>query len=252
MSAVDDLRAELKDRLGVLATMSGPELEALAEAAVGEEILATAYAMRSRRGFLLTATDWGLRMSRRPKVFGRKRFEAWPWAEISDVRATAQSLDLTFGDEVVELRLVGPHDEFVRLVEAARRLGLGRDERPEVEELRSLARTKLGRFHAFGHESTIDAQPDRLLDGERVERLAIASLDFDGGLLVITDRRVILTTTGLRRSSDRWWEIDRSAIRGARADGSDLELDTEDETVTLRGIVPPDRLAELQAVLWRG
>jgi hypothetical protein len=121
-----------------------------------------------------------------------------------------------------------------------------------VEELRALARTKLGRLLTFGLEATIDALPDHLRAGERVERLAGAALDFDG-LLVLTDHRLLLLASAVRSSSDRRWSIERDAIAGVEADGDALHLRmTDGNTHALTGFTPPDRLAEFHVVLAHG
>jgi hypothetical protein len=60
----------------------------------------------------------------------------------------------------------------------------------------------------FGSEAAIDGLPDRLEDGERVERLATATLGFHG-LLVLTDRRLLLLDVALRSARERLWEVPR-------------------------------------------
>ena len=104
---------------------------------------------------------------------------------------------------------MGPHDEYVALLEAARGPG-----EVTTEEIRELARTKLGSRLAFGYEATIDGLRDRLAPDERVERLAVATAEFTG-LLVVTDRRLLLLDVGVR--SQRAWEAPRAEIRAARA-----------------------------------
>ena len=103
----------------------------------------------------------------------------------------------------------------------------------------------------FGFEATIDGLPDRLQTGERVERLAGATGGF-AGLLVLTDRRLLLLDVTLRRASERLWELDRSAIRTVeRVDGG-LRLGLLDGEARLRHFLPPERRDEFAAVLTAG
>ena len=246
---MDTLR-ELRERLGGYRIGAGPDLRGLAEAIAGERVEAVVVGLRGRRGWLIAATDRGLRMARRPRLIGRARDAAWDWSELTEVRSGAQRVDLVFGSERVELQFLGPHDQFARLLDTARRALPGA---PEVatEELRELARLKLGRSLAFGFEPTIDALPDRLAPGEHVQRLATARLDFTG-LLVVTNRRVLLFVVGMTREGEHFWELDRARISGAQAEDDELRLQLSESAVTLAGVQPPERAAELAAVLWRG
>ena len=199
-------REELRARLGPYGLMARRELDALAMATAGEALAAVVYAVWRWKGWIGAATDGGLYLSRRPRLFGRGRDVAWRWSELRRVRSGgALSVDLDFGDERVELRFMGPHDEFVALLEAARGPG-----EVTTEEIRELARTKLGSRLAFGYEATIDGLRDRLEPDERVERLAVAKLDFTG-LLLVTDRRLLLLDVGVR--AQRRWEAPRDEIR---------------------------------------
>ena len=118
------------------------------------------------------------------------------------------SVTFEFASETVELKLMS-HDEFVALLEVAR----GPVE-TSSSDLRELARIKLGKTLAFGYEATIDALPDRLEPDERVERVAIGTAEFTG-MLVVTDRRVLLVDRGLR--AERFWEAPRDDDPQARA-----------------------------------
>lgn len=209
------------------------------------------YGVWRRRAWIIAATDRGLHFSRRPRVFGRDRSASWSWSELRQVRAGAQRVDLAFGDQTVELQLVAPHSEFVRLVDAARQAASDSRAETRTEDLRELAKRKLGRTLAFGFEASIDSLPDRLLDGERVERVAVARLDFVG-LLAVTDRRVILFEVGLRRAKERLWEVDRDQILGAQAVEDGLRLELRSGAVTLTDVLPEERRDELAAALWRG
>lgn len=158
-----------------------------------------------------------------------------------------QRVAMSFGDTEVDLIAAGPHDEFVRLLEAARARTGGAG--PSIEEIRELARRKLGRLSAFGFEATIDGLPDRLEAGERVERLAGATIEFDG-LLVLTDRRLLLIDTGtLRRANERCWEVDRGHIRAARREDDGIRLSLADGETAITAFRPPERLDEFAAVL---
>ena len=236
-------REELRARLGFYALMSGRELDALAAATAGESLAAVVYTVRDWRGWIAAATDGGLYLSRRPRVFGRGGDESWRWDELVSMRSGGTlSVDLDFGAERVELRFMGPHDEYVALLEAARGPG-----EVTTEEIRELARTKLGSRLAFGYEATIDGLRDRLAPDERVDRLAVATAEFTG-LLVVTDRRLLLLDVGVR--SRRAWEAPRAEIRGLELVEPDgLRLTFDSEAVTFTAVTPADRRDELAAVL---
>jgi hypothetical protein len=155
---------------------------------------------------------------------------------------------MNFGGNEVSLTAAGPHDEFVRLIETARDHVEGQ-RTGSVEEIREMAKRKLGRLLAFGFEAAIDGLPDRLEPGERVERLAGATHDFPG-LLVLTDRRLLLLDVTLRRANERIWEVPRASIRTAEPieDALRLLLPDHDE-VTLTDFLPPERRDEFAAVL---
>lgn len=112
-----------------------------------------------------------------------------------------------------------------------------------------MAKTKLGRLMAFGFEAAIDGLPDRLAPGESVQRLAGATLDF-AGLLVLTDRRLLLVDVTLREAKERLWDVTRTSIRAAEPvdDGLRLRL-SDDDQVTLTAFLPPERRDEFAVVL---
>ncbi len=236
-------REELRARLGFYALMSRRELDALGAATAGESLAAVVYAVRDWKGWIAAATDSGLYLSRRPRVFGRRRDESWRWDELVSMRSGGTlSVDLDFGAERVELRFIGPHDEYVALLEAARGPG-----EVTTEEIRELARIKLGSRLAFGYEATIDGLRDRLAPDERVERLAVATAEFTG-LLVVTDRRLLLLDVGVR--SHRAWEAPRAEIRQLElVEPYGLRLMFGYEAVTFTDVTPSDRRDELAAVL---
>jgi hypothetical protein len=222
--------------------MSGPELKHLARATQDETLVAAFYGMWRWKGWIGAATDRGLYLVRRPKVLGRRRAESWGWTELLSVRAKTQAVDLDFSGELVELRFIAPHDEFVALLEVAR----GPLE-TSASELRELARSKLGKTLAFGYEATIDGLPDRLAAGETVERLAVCTADFTG-LLVVTRERLLLVSVGMR--GERLWETPRSAISGLALEGElGLRLSLPGGEVVFRDVLPAGRRDELAAVL---
>ncbi|HEX6022089.1 MAG TPA: hypothetical protein VFZ00_08835 [Solirubrobacter sp.] len=239
MTQLEALRA----RLGLYAVFQRREIEALAAATAGEKLVAAVYAVWRWRAWIAVATDRGLRLARHPRWFGRAQDLAFDWDKLTAVRSGGTlSADLEFGAERVELRFMGPHDEYVALLEAARGPG-----EVTTEEIRELARRKLGSRLAFGYEATIDALRDRLAPDERVERLAVATAGFTG-LLVVTDRRVLLLDVGVR--SQREWKVARSDIRRLEVvEPSGLRLTLGSGEVTLTDFMPPDRRDELAAVL---
>lgn len=246
--ALDATPAELKRRLGKLGMNSGPELRTLAAAATGHEVDAVAYTVRSRRGWLLLACSSGLHLARAPKLFGRTREVRMDWAALTGVRAGAAWVDVAFGETTLQLDTVGPHDEFVRLIESIRGRLPAAGDRVAVADVRELALRKLGRTFALGEEGTIDGLPDRLLPGERVQRLALAKLE-RSGLLMLTDRRLLLTSVGLRRGREHFWAVDRTDITRVSAQDDALEVRVGDEAHRIASVFPAERRDEFLAVL---
>ena len=235
-------RDELHDRLDRYSRFgSGPELDRLASETEGQELVAAFACVWRWKGWVGAATDAGLYLARNPKLLGRSQFRSWRWADLKSVRTGAtMSVSLAFASEEVELKLLS-HDEFVALLEVAR----GPLE-TSASELRELARVKLGKTLAFGYEATIDALPDRLEPDERVERLAIGTLEFTG-MLVVTDRRLLLVDRGLR--AERFWEAPRAAIRGLSLTEGGFRLALDSGEIDFREVLPLDRRDELAAVL---
>ena len=240
--------AAIGERLGRYALGGSRDVRAVTELAAGEELKAAVVAIWRRRGWVAVATDVGLRLARRPRILGRRRACTFAWRDLTAVRSGAQRVVMSFGDAEVRLIAAAPHDEFVRLIETARRHQHG-GEKPSVEELRELAKRKLGRMMTFGLEAAIDGLPDRLEPGERVERLAGATLDF-AGLLVLTDRRLLLLGVTFRQANERIWAVPRSSIRSVEPVEDGLRLLAEPDEVTLTDFFPPERRDEFAVVLY--
>lgn len=248
MAGEDTVEAALRRRLGRWGVDTGKERRVLAERLAGEEPAAVFYAVLRRRAWIGAASARELVLVRRPRLLPA-RDEVFRWAELDAVAARPVALELRFAGRPVSLIAVEPAAERSRLIEVARAHAAGGEPAAEVEDLRELARRKLGRLAFFGHEHTIEGLPDRLEPGERVERLATGSLDFDG-LLVLTDRRLLLVSVGLREKGDRVWSVPRDRIGGAEPTADGLRLATDSGPVVVGGI-HPDRAEELSAVLRR-
>jgi hypothetical protein len=203
---------EIRARLGISGIGGRREIDAMAGLVEGERLDAVGAAIWERRGWAMVASESGFRLVRRPRWFGRPRDEHFDWTDLTAVQSAAQRVELTFGDRTLRLA-VTPHDELVRLLDAARRHLNGGTTAITVEEIRALARRDLGRLVTVGFEAVIDALPDRLPPDERVERVAGATLEFSG-LLVVTDRRVMLFSVGTRFERERYGRS-RAATSGA-------------------------------------
>jgi hypothetical protein len=238
----------LGQRLGPFAIGAARDVSAAAKLAAGEELRAVVVSVWQRRGWVVVATDVGLRLARRPRFLGRGRDCSFAWRDLTAVNSGPQRVVISFGVDEVRLVAAGPHGEFVRLIETARGHLQGH-EKPSVEEIRETAKRKLGRLMAFGFEAAIDGLPDRLEPSERVERLAGATLDFPG-LLVLTDRRLLLLDVTLRRADERLWSVPRTSIQTAEMvdDALRLRLRGGDE-ITLTDFLPRERRDEFAAVL---
>jgi hypothetical protein len=242
------VREELRRRLGRAGIGSSRYVDAVAELVDGEAVAAAVVTVWQRRGWVAVATDAGLRLARRPRLLGRSRSHAFGWGELTEIATGPERVSLVFGAERVDLLGGAPHGELILLVDEARS-HIDAD-KPTLQELRELARLKLGRLLAIGFEPTVEALPDRLEPGEQVQRLATATVDFNG-LLVLTDRRLVLVDTTIRRTGERWWELHRDAIREAEPVERGLRLVLEDGDVTVTDFLPAERLEEFAAVLVR-
>lgn len=243
---------EIRRRLGAYGVGSVRNIRLLVRSVADEPVEAAVVAMESRRGWIVAATDPRLHLARRPWILGRKATRTYEWSLLRDVRTNAAGIELDFGGEGVTLLAAGPHDEAVALAECARRRLRRVDHRggSSVQEIRELALRKLGRLAAFGQEANIDGLPDRLLPGERVERLAVAKAEFDG-LLVLTDQRLLLLEVGLRRADERLWAVDRADILDARIEGGGITVRSSESQVAVVNFQPIERRDEFASVLGR-
>ena len=216
--------------------MSGRELDALATATAGEALAAVVYAVWRWKGWIAAATDGGLYLSRRPRVFGRGATSPWRWRRAASrcARAARSASTSTSATERVELRFMGPHDEFVALLEAARGPG-----EVTTEEIRELARTKLGSRLAFGYEATIDgaARPPGARRARRAPRGRDGSTS--PGLLVVTDRRLLLLDVGVRSQRALGGAARRRSGASSSSSPSACGSTFGDEVVTFTDDRPP-------------
>ncbi len=228
---------EIRARLGRVSFGGGRDIRGVAALIGDEELRAAVVVWWRRRGWVAVATDQCLRLSWRSAILGRPADVRFDWSELEHVEAHGFATRLQFGGQ--RLTMLGPPSEEARLVDTARR-AKGADVASAVE-LRGLARRKLGRFLAATHDPDFMMLPERLQPEERVERLAIAELHFPG-LLVLTDRRLILMNAGAE--DDGWWEVPRTDIALAEPVSDDLRMVVAGREVVLRKLMPPDRLAE--------
>jgi len=245
---VDSRRDELRKRLGGYRVGTRRELATLAGAVGTEPVASVAIGVWLRRSWVVAATSRELLLSRHPRLFGKSEFHSWPWSQLRGIRSGTQQVDFVFGDETVALWAISPHNEFVHLLDTARRRAPGPSPTVATEDLRDSAKIQVGDDLASQYEASIDSLPDRLLEHERVQLFAAASLDFNG-LLFVTDRRVILFEPGLVRAAERFWAVDRSELRRADVVEDGLHLELGQGAVTLTEVLPDGRAAELAASL---
>lgn len=248
---VADAVQQLRSRIGSVGTGGARSIRLLARLVEGEKVRAAVVGYLGRRYVAVAATDAGLRLARHPYVAGPAWTASHSWEALTGVRSASHHLDLVFGSEEVHLNALSPHGQFGVLLDVCRGRLRGAGAATTVEELRELAARKLGRWMTFSLETALDGLPDRLETDEHVQRLAASSVAFDG-LLVLTDRRLLLLAFGMRRSSERWWELPRSAILGAEDDeAGGLRLLTDDGDVVLHTWTDPERRDEFLRVLGR-
>ena len=228
---------EIRARLGRVSLGAGRDIRGVVALIGEEQPRAAVVVWWRRRGWVAVGTDQGLRLSWRSAILGRRADARFEWSALERVEADRFAARLHFGGE--RLTLLGPPSEEALLVDTARR-ARGADT-ASAAELRELARRKLGRFLAAGHDPDLMMLPERLQPQERVERLAVAELHFPG-LLVLTDRRLILMRAAA--GDEGWWEAPRSHIALADPVGGDLRMVIAGREVVLRRLLPADRLAE--------
>jgi hypothetical protein len=240
---------DLRERLRVYRWGQRRPVKALAKRFAGQPIDAVAGGMWRGRGWLAAASPAGLELLRRPWVFGRARDVHFPWAELQavDTGGSGMSLKLTFEGREVKLSALGPPDEYARFVDTARGHLPGHVATAAAEDVRAQARAALGRWRTFEVDASIVALPERLEEGETVEAVAYAVLDFVG-LLVITDRRVLLLGRAPRQEP-REWSVHRSWVRAAEVVDDGLRLDLGVEVVHLPLVQPEEEREALAARL---
>ncbi|MBE2316536.1 hypothetical protein DVA67_011155 [Solirubrobacter sp. CPCC 204708] len=243
---------ELRTRLRVYRWGQGRAAKALATRFALQPIDAVTSGLWRGRGWLAAASPAGLELLRRPWVMGRARDVRFPWRELTAVETggSGMSLRLTFGEREVRLAALGPPDEYARFVDAARR-HLPGHEAPSMaaEDVRAAARAALGRWRTLELDASIVALPEQLEPDEKVELIASAVRDFSG-LLVLTDRRLLLLNREPRRPP-REWSAHRSWIKAVHVVEGGLELDLGVETVALTVVRPDERIEELAERLQR-
>ena len=236
---------EIRARLGSAALGGSRDIRGVVSLIGDEPLRAAVVVWWRRRGWVAAATDRGLRLSWRSAILGRPADARFDWFALERVEARGFATRLHFGDQ--KLAILGPPSEEARLVDTARRAK--GDDLASTAEMRELARRKLGRFLAAAHEADYVMLPERLDRQERVERLALAELRFPG-LLVLTDRRLILMKSGAEDAGG-WWEVSRADIALAEPVGDDLRLVVAGREIVLRKLSPPDRLAEFTVAVAR-
>ena len=238
-------REEIRERLAIYRFGQRRAINAVAKRFAGAMPEAVGGCIWRRRGWLAVATGDGLELVRRPWVFGRPLDRHYPWAELTayETGSSGMSLRLTFGEREVRLNGIGPPKEYTRFVDAVRRrLGGGAVE-TSAEDIRASAHRALGGRRTLELDAAIVALPDLLDPGETVEQVAAATLGAEG-LLVITDRRVLLTTRAIGVDS-RDWSVHRSWIRTVDVLEDGLRLDLGIETVVLDRVRPAEQRHEL-------
>ena len=245
-----DVGDEVRDRLGVYRVGERRAIAAVVELLAEEQLEAVGAGMWEWRGWVVVATDGGLRLVRRPRVFGRARDERFDWADLTAVRSrtAGTGLTFTFGDREIALSGLGPPAEFARLLDAARGRLARKTAGVTVEEIRSLAQRELGRLRTVMLDPVIADLPDQLETGERVLQVAGATLG-TSGLLVITDRRVLLSATASVGSGHVWSVARRDIWSAAAAVEHGLRFDTGEEAFMLTSITPAQRRFELADLL---
>ncbi|MDA0178726.1 hypothetical protein OJ997_00340 [Solirubrobacter phytolaccae] len=236
---------QLKTRLRIYRFGQRRSLNALAERFADEPIDAVTSGLWRRRGWLAAASPAGVELIRRPYLAGRARDVHFPWSELTAVETggSGMSLTLRFQGRDVRLGALGPPDEYARFVDTARGHLPGAAVETAARDVRAEVRAALGRWATFELDAAIVALPERLEPGEVVEGVAAATLDFRG-LLVVTDRRVLLLGRAPGQAL-REWSTHRSWVRAADVVEDGLRLDLGVEVVQLAQVLPEDARAAL-------
>ena len=140
-----DVGDEVRDRLGVYRVGERRAIAAVVELLAEEHLEAVGAGMWEWRGWVVVATDGGLRLVRRPRGFGRARDERFDWADLTAVRSrtAGTGLTFTFGDREIAISALGPPGEFARVLDAARGRLARKTAGATVEQIRSLAQREL-------------------------------------------------------------------------------------------------------------
>jgi hypothetical protein len=176
---------------------------------------------------------------------------SWPRGAV-DARVRAQAdgwvdLELRWPGTARRERLRGRTPEAIEIAERLAqdtRVAAGSDPGAETA-LRELAEATLPPALRTDHHAELRAVTALLAPGERPLALAGAMRGLSDGIVVLTDRML------------GWWGggrkaavvIPRDAIARAAADGDAVRLEHEGETTLLAAIRPPERAAELLALL---
>lgn len=245
--------SDLRERLRIYRWGQRRPIDVLAKRFAQEPIDAIVGGMWRGRSWLVAASPAGLELVKRPYVFGRARDLHFAWADLTAVEtgSSGMSLELRFGARELKLSALGPPAEYARLVDTARR-HLSGEAAPDVaaEDVRAMARAALGRWKTFEVDASIVALPEQLEDGETVEAVAYAVREFIG-LLVITDRRVLLLGRPPRQELQTW-SVHRSWIRDAKVVDDGLWLDLGVEAAQFTQVEPEEQRHALAERLRHG
>ena len=221
---------EIRGRLGIQRLGQPRAVDALARVVEGERLDVVCVVARGVWDWSLVATDAGVWLARRPRVFGRARDDHFAWDELTAVNSRNQCVELVFGERTLRVTVVSQR-EHGRLLDAARRHLSGVDVGTTMEGLRGLVADDLGRRGRVEFALTLEHAAMRLQTGECVERVARASLDFSG-LLLVTDLRLLLLEDSIL-GEPRAWSLPRHEIRSATLVTGGVCLDVDGPSVTL-------------------
>ena len=256
-------RAEIRDvarqALGASLAWTGTREYGLLERLLGPEETIEAMALGKLAGRLVAAQRLVLATPRRLLlvekgfVTGHERVREISWAQLRAVAVTgAGGLTFELEGELIALTFVQPPRQQALLAELVR-ARLSPDSAPlraRFDELRELARRKLGRGLAFGVTPHLVVLADTLAPGETVLDVAWAGKD-GSCLLVATPWRLLeIATDGMGAKLREQLELHR--VRDAHLD-EDLGLVVRHAGGELRwsAVVPADRALGLVETLRR-